>query len=139
MQLGFERYMSISQCSADWAAEPAAPVAPDECVTIGGGAPLLAIGAIFRSRLIGSCASEELGEAAGADSGSMGGEVSRKASCCGCSATGATRACTFPGGARTGAASRSTAVDGALYTATALDRSFRYSCSPCLQQPRTTV
>ena len=132
--------MSISQCSADWAVGPAAPDALDECVTIGGGAPLLAIGAIFRSRLIGSsCGREELGEAAGADSGSIGGEVSRKASCCGWRATGATRACTFPGGARAGAAPRSTAVDGVLYTATALDRSFRYSCSPCLQHPRTAV
>lgn len=133
MRLGFERYMSISQCdSSDW--EPARLAALDGCATIGGGAPLLAIGAIFRSRLLSSCTTEELGEAAGADSGSMGGEVvSRKASAWGCSATGAIRACTFPGGARAGATLRSTPDDGALYTATDLDRSFRYSCSPCLR------
>ena len=138
MQLGFERYMSISQCdSSDCGAEPAAPAALDNCVTIGGGAPLLAIGAIFRSRLLSSCTTGALGEAAGADSGSMGGEVvSRKASACGCIATGAARACTFPGGARAGATSRSAVDDGALYTATDLDRSFRYSCSPCLRAAR---
>jgi hypothetical protein len=125
--------MSISQS----AATSAPPPAPAGAAAIGGGAPIRGIGAIFRSRLRSPCTLADRGDAAGAERGSIGGDVvSLAASACGRNgaAAGATR-----GRARGAAAAAAAAAAGApaagsaVYTATDLDRSFRYSCSPCLR------